>query len=229
MMQLQMTEDAPSLPSSQALSVGADTARDEVGKAIFILGPSSSGKTTLCNALAKDMQLSNDLYVKEVARHVMKTQGFSRNDVGTYEMQAAIMHAQLQAEVDVLRHADAVAGDVVLLSDRSAIDPIVYLSTAKNVAEGTESRLLDDRAFQAVLPMYRRSVFVVLHPVKEWIVDDGVRSLEDPCMYLQALFQTLQELHIRYVELEASVKDLEERVAIVKRYLAGIAEMSQVT
>ena len=99
------------------------------------------------------------MYVREVARSVMKTQGFTRNDTGTYEMQAAIMHAQLQAEVEVLRHAGAVANDVVLLSDRSAIDPIVYASTAKTVAEGTRSRLLLDQDFQAVLPVYRRSLF----------------------------------------------------------------------
>ncbi|KAH8088984.1 AAA domain-containing protein, partial [Cristinia sonorae] len=201
-------------------------------RAIFILGPSSSGKTTLCNALAQDLLDEDEdqgVYIREVARRVMSTQGFTRNDTGTYEMQRAIMHAQAQAEIDVvlrLRNAqgppppgNALRDRLLLLSDRSAVDPVVYASTGAEVAEreGIRSRLVNDRTFQAVLPLYRRSVFVVLHPVEEWLTDDGVRSLEDPWVYLQELFRTLQELGIPFVEVETGVRDLRERVALVKR------------
>ena len=150
-----------SLTSPQAVSRSVEIARD-LGKAVFVLGPSSSGKTTLCNALAEELRIPSSCYVKEVARHVMRTQGFTRKDTGTYEMQAAIMRAQLQAEIEVLavRHAEAVqVGHIVLLSDRSAVDPIVYASTAKTVAEGTRSRLLHDSVFQANLALYKRSLF----------------------------------------------------------------------
>ena len=131
-------------------------------RAIFIVGPSSCGKTTLCDALAADLQLEPELYIQEMARVVMRTQGFTRKDTGTYEMQAAIMRAQLQAEIEVLavRHAEAVqVRHIALLSDRSAVDPIVYASTAKTVAEGTRTRLLHDGAFQANLALYKRSLF----------------------------------------------------------------------
>lgn len=153
--------NATSSTSPQTALASAETACD-LGKAIFVLGPSSSGKTTLCNALAEELQIHPSRYVKEVARHVMRTQGFTRKDTGTYEMQAAIMRAQLQAEIEVLavRHPQAVeAGDIVLLSDRSAVDPIVYASTAKTIAESTRSRLLHDSAFQANLALYKRSLF----------------------------------------------------------------------
>ena len=67
-------------------------------EAIIVLGPSSSGKTTLCDALAEELCVPNTRYIKEIARTVMKTQGFSRKDTSSFDMQAAIMSAQAKAE-----------------------------------------------------------------------------------------------------------------------------------
>ena len=96
--------------------------------AIFIVGPSSCGKTTLCNALADDLQLKPELYIQEMARVVMAGQGFTRDDIHTYAMQNAIMNAQLRAEKEAVRHQDAKLG-VLFLSDRSAVDPVIYAAT----------------------------------------------------------------------------------------------------
>ncbi|KAL4246290.1 P-loop containing nucleoside triphosphate hydrolase [Abortiporus biennis] len=203
--------------------VSSDGTSDTRYQTVFVLGPSSSGKTTLCDALFKDLQLGKSIYIKEVARTVMKTHGFSRSNTGTYEMQAAIMLAQIEAEIKVLEHVDEAGhspGKILLLSDRSAVDPIVYASMPETVdASEIRQRLINDVRFQEVLPLYRKSLFIVLQPVKEWVVDDGVRSLEDPWRYNQILARTLDELGVPFVELGEGIRDLRERLEIVKRHL----------
>ena len=61
---------------------------------------------------------------------------------------------------------------------------------------------------------------VVLESVPEWMEDDGVRSLEDPRRYGDVLQRILGELWIAYTTLGESVKDLDERVAVVEGELA---------
>ncbi|KAI0666962.1 AAA domain-containing protein, partial [Trametes maxima] len=186
-------------------------------KAIYVLGPSSSGKTTLCEALASELKVHPPQYIKEVARTVMRTHGFTRDDVDTYKMQYAIMHAQLKAE----KHAesslteakDSIQVPPIVLSDRSAIDPIVYSGTsAAEDAIDRRRKLLDDTALRAVLPGYRNSLF---EPVIEWFSDDGVRSLQDPWRYNEVLFSTLAELGIPYLLIGKETIDLRERVEFV--------------
>ncbi|TFK82321.1 hypothetical protein K466DRAFT_590602 [Polyporus arcularius HHB13444] len=203
---------------------------DAVGQysAIFVLGPSSSGKTTLCDALARRLQIPTAQYIKEVARTVMKTHGFTRNDTGSFEMQHAIMLAQLKAEAEALKFMSASEPGpphLPILSDRSAVDPIVYASTSvANGAQEGRRRLLDDETFKAVLPFYRQSLFVVLEPVAEWLVDDGVRSLEDPWRYNEELYKTLANLEIPYITLGGAVKGILGRVDYVVRYLTAATE-----
>lgn len=54
-------------------------------------------------------------------------------------------------------------------------------------------------------------------------MDDGVRSLEDPWEYLGELFNTLKELDIPYFELGEPVKNLQERVRLVRRYSSQVS------
>ncbi|KZT10827.1 uncharacterized protein LAESUDRAFT_809721 [Laetiporus sulphureus 93-53] len=188
-------------------------------EAIFVLGPSSSGKTTLCEALAKDLEIDPSCYIKEVARTVMRAQGFTRADTDTYEMQYAIMSAQLRTEEEVIGRMGG-SNAVRLLSDRSAIDPIVYASTSTvSGALERRQRLLADSSLHAILPFYRDSLFVVLQPVREWMIDDGVRSLEDPWIYLQTLHATLDELKIPYIVIGEDTRDINHRVGLVRHYL----------
>ena len=130
--------------------------------AIFVLGPSSSGKTTLCDALAAALNISAPMYIKEVARTVMKTHQFTRDNVDTYEMQQAILEAQLAAEQIAVASAmeSGRADRRLVLSDRSAIDPCVY-AAASTVpdAEVRSQRLLRHEGFRERLPFYRRSLF----------------------------------------------------------------------
>src|ERR1700722_9317070 len=147
---------------------------------VYIIGPSSTGKTTLCRALAATLGLEESTVISEVARDVMRGGGYTREDVGMLEMQAAIMGAQLLRE----RQARAAASQSrrILLSDRSAIDPIAYAvlsSASKEEAEGRVQYLSNSSQFQSALLAYRQSVVVLLAPVPEWLMDDGVRNIEN--------------------------------------------------
>lgn len=68
----------------------------------------------------------------------------------------------------------------------------------------------------------------MLEPVPEWIHDDGVRSLEDPWEYNEALFTTLKQLDIPYVVIGQEKKDILARVGFVmeRLRLSGSASTS---
>ena len=91
----------------------------------------------------------------------MKAYGFTRNDVDTFEMQYAIMTAQLDAEKKaILALKQDKEGVPLVLSDRSAVDPIVYAGTSRAVGGmETSQRLLETREFQETLPFYQISLF----------------------------------------------------------------------
>jgi cytidylate kinase len=157
--------------------MGSDTETPFI--TIYIVGPSSTGKTTLCSALARRLGLGKSSYITEVARTVMRSRGFTRRDVGTLEMQKAIMEAQLAEEekkrvmVDTAQGAQAL-GSRVLLSDRSAVDAIVYaILTSQNKTEADDrwQILTSSGKFQSALPRYRQAKFWLLTPVPEWLVN----------------------------------------------------------
>ncbi|KIP05131.1 hypothetical protein PHLGIDRAFT_74753 [Phlebiopsis gigantea 11061_1 CR5-6] len=191
------------------------TADDSVGRAIFVVGASSVGKTTLCRALAINLAVEPRRYIQETARHVMKACGFTRDHVHLYEMQHAIMTAQIEAEQAILLYDQGSHDNVLLLSDRSAVDPIVYAKTAAvQDSAGNASRLRCDASFQSILPFYRGALFVT-----EWLEDDGVRSLEDPWKYNSHLCSTLTELDIPFIEISADMRNLKDRVEYVRGHL----------
>ena len=137
------------------------------------------------------------------------------------EMQRTIMNAQLEQE----QLARSVAGGSairVVLSDRSAIDPVTYaISTAANEGDARERMrvLVDTPEFQAALRWYREGTFVLFKPVPEWLVDDGVRSIDIQSHSLEVFRNILKELGIPYVELGEEIKDLQARVAFATRLI----------
>lgn len=186
--------------------------------AIYVIGPSSTGKTTLCSALARRLALEPSSYITEVARKVMRNRGFTREDVGTLEMQKAIMEAQLAEEEEGRVNAEQRAGPQVLLSDRSAIDAIVYaVLTSRNETEAIQRwRILTSSAkFRVALPRYRQAKVILLTPVPEWLVDDGVRTLDDQDQCLKTFKGVLSELDIKYEEMGGTTKKLSDRVDIL--------------
>ena len=188
--------------------------------AIYIVGPSSTGKTTLCSALYKALALDAPSYITEVARKVMRSKGFTREHVGKLEMQEAIMEAQLRAENEGRAYVAQRDQSQVLLSDRSAIDAIVYaILTSKNKedADDRQDTLIGSPQFQLALSQYRQAIFVLLTPVPEWFVDDGVRSLDDGQHCLTIFRQVLSELGIKYKEIGQNTRKLSDRVEFVTR------------
>jgi ABC-type branched-subunit amino acid transport system ATPase component len=78
---------------------------------LYIIGPQSTGKTNLVNALEKTLELDADkvttqqtLVIHEVARTVSKEKGFHRDDITTspkraFQLQQHILKAQHNAEI----------------------------------------------------------------------------------------------------------------------------------
>lgn len=175
----------------------------------------SSGKTTLCNALARRLDLEKgQSYITEVARGVMKDKGYTRDDIHLFQMQEDILLAQIAREEDT---RDLYPVQVM---DRSAIDSLVYARLTGADEEDSETRmdcLLAPQAMQLTLVQYRKasSLFVLLTPVEGWLVDDGVRSLDDQTRTVEIFRQVLKMLNIAYVEIGQEEKDLERRVKVV--------------
>jgi nicotinamide riboside kinase len=165
---------------------------------IFIIGPSSTGKTTLCTVLAQRLAIPPSAHITEVAREVMRSTGFSRKDVGTLDMQGAILTAQLGREEAAL---DAKRAHRVVLSDRSGIDPVVYaILTAKDEeeVEVRKKALTDNDAFEHARERYRHSLVVLLSPVTE---------------RCSTVFkQVLEWLDVPYKEMGGECRDLSDRV-----------------
>jgi AAA domain len=135
------------------------------------------------------------------------------------EMQQAIMEEQLRQEAEGMVVA-ASSDQQILLSDRSAIDPVVYAiltSSTENEVQDRWNRLVNSPEFQLALPMYRKAKFFLLKPVPEWVIDDGVRSLDNQNLCLSVFQKTLTELGIVYQEIGEETKDLNERVVKVMR------------
>jgi len=131
-------------------------------------------------------------------------------------MQRTILKSQLEQE-QVARGVAGSSAVKTVLSDRSAIDPVAYaVLTAANEESARERMrvLVDTPEFQAALRWYREGKFILFKPVPEWLVDDGVRSLDTQS--LEVFHDILKELEIPYVELGGEMKDLQARVAFAK-------------
>jgi nicotinamide riboside kinase len=186
---------------------------------IFIIGPSSTGKTTLCRALVEHFSTSASAHIAEVARDIIKKEGFSRKDVATLEMQGAILSAQLSRE-DAVLSSDSHHGMVI--SDRSCIDPVVYAILNGRTEDEKDDRrraLTETEGFQRALKRYRKSIVLLLAPVSEWLVDDGIRSLDDHENCLAVFREVLCSLDIPFFEMGPEKMQLDHRVQQVTTYL----------
>jgi len=174
----------------------------------------STGKTTLCDALAKELNLTEAEVVKEVARRVMATQGWTRNDVGSIEMQQAIIEAHLKEEER--------KSCPILICDRSAIDAIAYAimtSPTEAEAQRRQDLLVGLQGFESALQKYRDSIFVLLAPVPEWLEDDGIRSIENQSECFDIFHSLLEKLGIHFRVIGPEIKSLDERVIAMKGLL----------
>lgn len=141
----------------------------------------------------------------------MKEKGYSRDTLSSLQMQEDIMEAHFLFEQESMKHA-------VRVCDRTAIDPIVYaILTSRDEEESRskENHLTRSANFQKALQQYRKSIVILLKPVAEWMVDDGIRSTENQDECLQIYRRLLAEMDVPYYEFGREIMFLPERVGFV--------------
>ena len=192
----------------------------------------------------EDLGLDPGQGITEVARTVMKNTDFSKESIGyvnpgsiyrtviptlkrDIEMQRTILKAQLEQELKA-RSVAAGSATKLVLSDRSAIDPVAYaVLTAANKEDERQRKeiLVDIPEFQDALRWYREGMFILFKPVSEWLVDDGVRSMDARGQNLDAFRGLLEELDIPFVELGGEIKNIQARVEFAKRLIKRMVRM----
>ena len=106
----------------------------------------------------------------------------------------------------------------VRVCDRTAIDPIVYAiitSSDEEESRRKQNHLTRSANFQKALQQYRKSIVILLKPVAEWMVDDGIRSTENQDECLQIYRRLLAEMDVPYYEFGREIMFLPERVGFV--------------
>ncbi|EWG44756.1 hypothetical protein FVEG_05747 [Fusarium verticillioides 7600] len=148
---------------------------------IYIIGPQSTGKTTLVNELQADLEhglvdssIDKPQIVSEVARSVLAKHKYSAEDIRTskvrcLELQQLILQAQAEAEKEALKTSSW------FISDRAGFDPLVY---AKRYASpGAEKELQQLETWKQVKARMETSLIVVCEAGTPWLMDDGVRLM----------------------------------------------------
>ncbi len=107
----------------------------------------------------------------------------------------------------------------IRLFDRSAMDAIVYALLTSKTQEEADARkafLTSSNNFQKVIDKYRSTdtIVILLAPVTEWLVDDGIRSLESQADCFAMFKELLKSLGVNYHEFGCDMKFLHERVTM---------------
>ena len=142
----------------------------------------------------------------------MKEKGYSRDTISSLQMQEDIMEAHFLLE------QESKAVHAVRVCDRTAIDPIVYaILTSRDEEESRRKQnyLTRSANFQKALQQYRRSIVILLKPVAEWLIDDGIRSTENQDKCLQIYRRLLAEFDVSYYEFGREMMFLPERVGFI--------------
>ncbi|KAL8665417.1 MAG: hypothetical protein Q9202_002310 [Teloschistes flavicans] len=189
---------------------------------IYIIGAQSTGKTTLVTALGEHFVQKSHLYalpkepyqIKETARNVLKQHYFTASDITdsktrALELQRLIIEAQASAETEL--------GDTWYISDRSALDAVVYAQQYVGAAEAED--LQQGTTWEGIVRRMKVGVVMLCEPNAEWLIDDGVRLMprdQGEWLELHSHFANLLAgSGIAYTVLPSSVGQLAERVRFV--------------
>jgi nicotinamide riboside kinase len=199
---------------------------------LYIIGPQSTGKTTLVNALEKTFEPDADkvttqqpLVIHEVARTVLKEKGFHRDDITTspkraFQLQQHILEAQYNAEIT----ACASNKSSWFICDRSGLDPIVY--TKCFVGPEAVEKLFASDAWRELEVRMKESIVVLCEAGCRWLVDDGVRlmpvDMEEWTRIDAAFRDLLQKRGIGYSIISKDMADIGTRVGYVQALIDAI-------
>jgi predicted ATPase len=187
---------------------------------IYIVGAQNTGKTTLVNALeaafAKNTSETQPQIIKEVARNVLIKYNFTAQDIKTspsraLQLQELILKAQFDAEQEVLERGGW------FISDRSAVDPIVY--ARKYVSEEASLQLRQSTEWLLLKERMKNSLVVVCQAGADWLLDDGVRLMpenQEAWVQFDRLFYScLDEWELGYDLVPCTLTDIGKRVEFV--------------
>jgi nicotinamide riboside kinase len=190
---------------------------------IYVIGPQSTGKTTLVNRLRDDLQhwladatIEPPQIVSEVARTVLTKHKYTAKDITSstdrcLSLQKLILEAQASAEKEALLHSSW------FISDRSGFDPLVYAREYVSPEAVMEMQRLP--AWIEVETRMEKSLIVVCEAGTPWLMDDGVRLMpdsEDAWMKLSRDFcELLDATGFRYCVVPRTMLDLSGRAEFV--------------
>jgi nicotinamide riboside kinase len=192
---------------------------------IYIIGPQSTGKTTLVNKLRSEpnhwrhkLPIAEPQIISEVARSVLSEHEFTADDITSSQqrcltLQRLILEAQVQAENKALEKSNW------FISDRSGIDPLVYARRYASAQGAVELQQLD--VWIQAKARIKDSLIVVCESGTPWLADDGVRLMpqneEEWLQLFQEFCAVLDDLGLQYSVVPKTMLDLSERAEFVRR------------
>jgi nicotinamide riboside kinase len=191
---------------------------------IYIIGPQSTGKTTLINRLQSDLEqwladipIEKPQIVSEVARTVLSKHKFTAKDITSspnrcLALQNLILQSQAAAENDALQASSW------FISDRSGFDPLVY--ARKYVSQEAMLEMQQQSCWVEVRKRMMSSLVIVCEAGTPWLMDDGVRLMPDSAeawMQLSSEFcELLDQVGIAYVVIPRTMLGLSDRSDFVR-------------
>ncbi|RGP72177.1 p-loop containing nucleoside triphosphate hydrolase [Fusarium sporotrichioides] len=191
---------------------------------VYIIGPQSTGKTTLVHKLQKDLQhwlidtsIEDPYIISEVARTVLIKHNYSAQDIQTsttrcLELQQLILEAQAIAEKEALQTS------TWFISDRSGIDPLVYAKRYASLQGMQDLQLLT--AWVEIKKRMKNALIVVCEAGTPWLMDDGVRLMPNSHDEWMDVFHDfcalLDQVGFEYCVLSRTMLDISKRVEFIR-------------
>lgn len=207
---------------------------------IYIIGPQSTGKTSLVEILriesAKwiaNTSMDTPQVISEVARTVLFKHAFTAEDI-TSSQQRCLALQQLIIKAQGLAENEALARSDWFISDRSGIDPLVYAKRYGSTEEALKMQRQD--TWIELRARMAKSLIVVCESGTPWLSDDGVRLMPESVEAWIQLFHdfcdVLHEVGLQYSVVPKTMLALSERAEFVRtkwieRHGSALSQSSQ--